>query len=64
MAARAAKALTVLARAARTQPATIDLLERACATRAAPIAHVRGSFLFAPLREHPRFQALLRRLNL
>jgi hypothetical protein len=25
---------------------------------------VKGSFLFAPLRSHPRFQALLRKMNL
>ena len=42
----------------------IDLLERAVAERAGPAYAIKGSFLFAPLRTHPRFQALLRRMNL
>jgi hypothetical protein len=25
---------------------------------------IKGSFLFTPLREHPRFRALLRKMNL
>lgn len=38
--------------------------ERAYEERAAAVASIKGSFLFAPLRPHPRFQALLRRMNL
>jgi eukaryotic-like serine/threonine-protein kinase len=42
----------------------MDFLERAYQERAGGIFGVRGSFLFAPLRGHPRFQALLRKMNL
>ncbi len=42
----------------------MDCLERACDERAGGIFGIRGSFLFAPLRSHPRFQALLRKMNL
>jgi serine/threonine-protein kinase len=42
----------------------LDWLERAYRERAGAIYGIRGSFLFAPLREHPRFIALLRRMNL
>jgi serine/threonine-protein kinase len=42
----------------------MDLLERAYQTRAGSVYGVKGSYLFAPLRSHPRFQALLRKLNL
>ena len=42
----------------------LDWLERAVAERAGPAYGIRGSFLLAPLREHPRFQALLREMNL
>jgi hypothetical protein len=28
------------------------------------VASIKGSFLFANLRPHPRFRALLRRMNL
>lgn len=41
----------------------IDCLERAYAQRAPGIAVVKGSFLFGSLRAHPRFQELLRRMN-
>ncbi len=41
----------------------IDLLERAFEERAAAISGIRGSFLFAPLRSHPRFQALVARIG-
>ena len=44
--------------------AAIEWLERAYAERAGAIYGIRGSFLFAPLREHPRFVALLRRMHL
>lgn len=42
----------------------IELLERAYEERAGAIYGIRGSFLFAPLRGHPRFQALLARMGL
>ena len=42
----------------------IDLLEQAYESRAGNIYGVKGSFLFAPLRPHPRFKALLRKMNL
>jgi serine/threonine-protein kinase len=42
----------------------MDLLDTAFEQRAGAIYGVRGSFLFEPLRSHPRFQALLRRMNL
>jgi eukaryotic-like serine/threonine-protein kinase len=42
----------------------IDLLERAFEERAGSVYGIKGSFLFTPLRTHPRFQALLRKLNL
>lgn len=41
----------------------IDCLERACDQRAGAIYGIKGSFLFARLRPQPRFQALLRRMN-
>lgn len=42
----------------------MDLLERAYRERAGALFGVKGSFLFTSLRGHPRFQALLRRMNL
>lgn len=42
----------------------MDCLERAYAERAGSIYGIKGSFLFAPLRGHPRFTALLRKMNL
>jgi serine/threonine-protein kinase len=42
----------------------MDWLERAYEQRAGGVFGVKGSFLFAPLRSHPRFQALLRKMNL
>jgi tetratricopeptide (TPR) repeat protein len=42
----------------------MDLLEEAYESRAGNIYGVKGSFLFEPLRPHPRFQALLRKMNL
>jgi len=44
--------------------AAIDWLERAFAQRAGSVYGIKGSFLFADLREHPRFVALLRKMNL
>lgn len=35
----------------------MDCLERAYAERAGSICGIKGSFLFAPLRGHPRFTA-------
>jgi serine/threonine-protein kinase len=42
----------------------MDLLERAVADRTGPTYSIKGSFLFAPLRGHPRFYALMRTMNL
>ncbi len=42
----------------------LDWLERAYEERAGGVFGMKGSFLFAPLRPHPRFQALLRKMNL
>jgi len=42
----------------------MDFLERAYAERAGSVYGIKGSFLFAPLRRHPRFQALLAKMNL
>jgi serine/threonine-protein kinase len=42
----------------------LDLLEQAYEQRAGGIFGIKGSFLFAPLRGHPRFQALLRKMKL
>jgi serine/threonine-protein kinase len=42
----------------------MDCLERAYAERAGAVYGIKGSFLFEPLRAHPRFQALLRKMNL
>jgi TolB-like protein/Flp pilus assembly protein TadD len=41
----------------------IDLLERAFAEGSGSVHGIRGSFLFAPLRGHPRFQALIDRIS-
>lgn len=46
------------------QDAAIDCLERALEERSGGIYGVKGSYLFASLRRHPRFQALLRKMNL
>lgn len=42
----------------------IELLERAVRERSGAAYGIKGSFLFAPLRSHPRFQALLREMRL
>jgi serine/threonine-protein kinase len=42
----------------------MDLLERAYEQRTGNIYGVKGAFLFASLRGHPRFTALLRKMNL
>jgi serine/threonine-protein kinase len=42
----------------------MDWLERAYAERAGAVFGIKGSFLFTQLRSHPRFQALLRKMNL
>jgi serine/threonine-protein kinase len=44
--------------------AAIDLLQQAFEQRAGAIYGIKGSFLFAGLRSHPRFVALLKRMNL
>jgi serine/threonine protein kinase/Flp pilus assembly protein TadD len=42
----------------------IDLLQRAVAERTGAAYGIKGSFLFRPLRTHPRFRALLREMRL
>jgi serine/threonine-protein kinase len=42
----------------------IDYLENAYETRAGAVYGIKGSFLFTALHSHPRFTALLRRMNL
>ena len=42
----------------------LDYLERAVDERAGPAYSIKGSFLFATLRDHPRFRALLRTMKL
>jgi len=42
----------------------MDFLERAVADRTGPAYTIKGSFLLARLRPHPRFRALLRQMKL
>lgn len=42
----------------------MDLLEQAVALRTGPAYGIKGSFLLAPLRDHPRFRSLLHRMKL
>jgi len=42
----------------------MDLLERAYDERAGALYNLKGSLLLRPLQSHPRFQVLLRKLNL
>lgn len=42
----------------------MDSLERAYEERAGGVYEIKGSFLITPLRSHPRFKALLSRMNL
>lgn len=44
--------------------AAIDWLEQALEKRSGYIFGIRGSFLFRNLRNHPRFESLLRKMNL
>jgi serine/threonine-protein kinase len=46
------------------QDRAMDCLEQAFDHKAGAAYGIKGSFLFAPLRSHPRFEALLRRMNL
>jgi serine/threonine-protein kinase len=41
----------------------LDLLERALNEGSGSVHGIMGSFLFATLREHPRFKALVERIN-
>ena len=42
----------------------MDMLEQAFEERSGAISGIKGSFLFVPLRTHPRFIALLKKMNL
>ena len=42
----------------------LDLVERAFDEHAGAMYGIKGSFLLAPLRPHPRFKALLTKMNL
>ena len=44
--------------------AAMDCLEQAFERRSGAIHGIKGSFLFRNLRNHPRFESLLRRMNL
>jgi TolB-like protein/tetratricopeptide (TPR) repeat protein len=44
--------------------AAIECLEQAFERRSGAIYGIKGSFLFRNLRDHPRFESLLRRMNL
>ena len=46
------------------QDTAIALLEEAYEKRAGNVYGIKGSFLFKSLKEHPRFQALLAKMNL
>ena len=46
------------------QDKAMDWLERAYEERSGGVYGIKGSFLFTTLRSHPRFTALLRRMNL
>ena len=46
------------------QETAIDWLVRAYEERAGGVYGIKGSFLFASLRSHPRFEALLKKMNL
>ncbi len=46
------------------QERALDLLDRAFDEGAAAMYGIKGSFLLAPLRSHPRFRALLKKMNL
>jgi eukaryotic-like serine/threonine-protein kinase len=46
------------------QDKAIDLLEQAYEERSGGVYGIKGSFLFAGLRPHPRFTALLEKMNL
>jgi hypothetical protein len=42
----------------------MDYLEQAFERHTGAVHGIRGSFLFEPLRSHPRFVALLRKMHL
>jgi serine/threonine-protein kinase len=42
----------------------MNCLERAYQERAGTVYGIKGSFLFLPLRSHPRFMSLLRKMNM
>jgi serine/threonine-protein kinase len=42
----------------------MDMLEQAFDEQSGAVSGIKGSFLFVPLRSHPRFTALLQKMNL
>ena len=48
----------------REQDRAMDWLEQAYTERSGPVYSIKGSFLFTTLRGHPRFTALLKKMNL
>jgi tetratricopeptide (TPR) repeat protein len=42
----------------------LDALERAVEQRTGPVYSIKGSFLLAPVRGHPRFRSLIERMGL
>ena len=48
----------------RENDKALDALEQAFEERSGGVYGIKGSFLFTTLREHPRFSALLRKMNL
>ena len=49
---------------ASEQDNALDALEAAYDERAGSLYGIKGSFLFTTLRSHPRFRALLKKMNL
>ena len=56
--------LRLRVRGAREEEHAMDWLERAYDERSGAIYGIKGSFLFASLKAHPRFAALLQKMNL
>ncbi len=56
--------LRVRARGLGDADAAMDCLDRAYEQRSGALYGIKGSFLFENLRSHPRFKALLKKMNL